>query len=41
MTAFRRQRYGSLGVMAAIPDHGLNIPGDIALVGFDDVPVAK
>jgi len=31
----------ALGVMAAIRDHGLNIPGDIALVGFDDVPVAK
>ena len=30
-----------LGAMAAIRDRGLDIPRDIALVGFDDVPVAK
>jgi DNA-binding LacI/PurR family transcriptional regulator len=31
----------ALGAMAAIRQHGLTIPGDIAVVGFDDVPVAK
>jgi LacI family transcriptional regulator len=27
--------------MAAIREHGLSIPDDIALVGFDDVPFAR
>ncbi|MBE0696960.1 MAG: LacI family DNA-binding transcriptional regulator [Anaerolineaceae bacterium] len=31
----------ALGAMAAIREHGMEIPQDIALVGFDDVPVAK
>jgi DNA-binding LacI/PurR family transcriptional regulator len=31
----------ALGAMSAIRNHGLKIPGDIAIVGFDDVPVAK
>lgn len=31
----------ALGAMAAIRDHGLSVPGDIALVSFDDVPVAR
>jgi DNA-binding LacI/PurR family transcriptional regulator len=31
----------ALGAMLAIREHGLEIPRDIALVGFDDVPVAK
>jgi LacI family transcriptional regulator len=31
----------ALGAMAAIREHGMEIPRDIALVGFDDVPVAK
>lgn len=31
----------AIGAKAAIIEHGLRIPGDIALVGFDDVPLAR
>ncbi len=31
----------AFGAMAAIREHGLTIPHDIALVGFDDVPLAR
>jgi DNA-binding LacI/PurR family transcriptional regulator len=31
----------AFGAMAAIREHGLVIPDDIALVGFDDVPLAR
>lgn len=31
----------AVGAKAAIRQHGLNIPQDIALVGFDDVPLAR
>lgn len=31
----------AFGAMAAIHEHGLIIPDDIALVGFDDVPVSR
>lgn len=31
----------ALGAMAAIRERGLHIPQDIALVGFDDLPVAR
>jgi DNA-binding LacI/PurR family transcriptional regulator len=31
----------ALGAMSAIREHGLTIPRDIAVVGFDDVPVAR
>ncbi len=31
----------AVGAKAAIVDHGLRIPQDIALVGFDDVPLAR
>lgn len=30
----------ALGAMAAIHEKGLNIPGDISVVGFDDIPEA-
>jgi DNA-binding LacI/PurR family transcriptional regulator len=30
----------ALGAMQAIADHGLAVPGDIAVVGFDDIPEA-
>ncbi len=31
----------AIGAIAAIPELGLEIPRDIALVGFDDVPLAR
>jgi DNA-binding LacI/PurR family transcriptional regulator len=31
----------AFGAKAAIRDKGLNVPGDIALVGFDDVPISR
>jgi LacI family transcriptional regulator len=30
----------ALGAMAAVADLGLSVPGDVALVGFDDVPMS-
>lgn len=31
----------AMGVYSAINDHGLHIPDDIAILGFDDIPTAK
>lgn len=31
----------AVGVLAAAADRGLEVPGDLALVGFDDVPMAS
>jgi len=31
----------AVGAISAIQEHSLHIPGDIALVGFDDLPAAK
>lgn len=31
----------AFGAMTAIREHGLTIPDDVALVGFDDVPLAR
>jgi len=30
----------SVGVLRAFHEHGLNVPGDVSIVGFDDVPEA-
>jgi len=31
----------ALGFLRAMKDHGLHAPGDIAVVGFDDIPLAR
>lgn len=31
----------AIGAMMAIRDAGLDVPGDVAIVGFDDIPIAK
>lgn len=31
----------AIGAMMAIRDAGLDVPGDIAIIGFDDIPIAK
>jgi LacI family transcriptional regulator len=31
----------AVGLMGALHDYGLQIPGDIALAGFDDIPMAR
>lgn len=31
----------ALGAKAALRERGLNVPGDVAMVGFDDVPVSR
>lgn len=31
----------ALGVMYAVADHGLKVPEDVAVTGFDDLPVAR
>ena len=31
----------AFGAMQAVKDRGMDIPGDMALVGFDDVSIAK
>ena len=31
----------AIGAMAAASQHGLSVPGDLAIVGFDDVPSAR
>ena len=31
----------ALGVVHALTQHGLDVPGDIAVTGFDDIPVAR
>ncbi len=30
----------AFGAMAAVADHGLSVPGDISVTGFDDIPTA-
>ncbi len=37
---FARNDFTAIGAMRAITDADLRIPQDIALVGFDDIPLA-
>jgi len=31
----------ALGAMRAVYNHGMNIPGDISIIGFDNIPISK
>ncbi len=31
----------ALGVMSALAEHGLDVPGQVAVTGFDDIPMAQ
>ncbi|MFI0479173.1 LacI family DNA-binding transcriptional regulator [Actinomadura sp. 9N215] len=31
----------AIGALAAFRDHGLSVPGDISLAGFDDIPIVR
>lgn len=31
----------AIGVMGALHDHGLKVPDDVSVVGFDDIPIAS
>jgi LacI family transcriptional regulator len=31
----------AIGVMAALAQHGISVPGQVAVAGFDDIPVAR
>jgi LacI family transcriptional regulator len=31
----------ALGVMYALAQHGIDVPGDVAVTGFDDIPMAR
>ncbi len=37
---FARNDFTAIGAMTAIKEAGLKIPGDVAIVGFDDIPLA-
>jgi DNA-binding LacI/PurR family transcriptional regulator len=38
---FAASDFVAIGAMGALMDHGYDIPGDVALIGFDDVPAAR
>lgn len=31
----------AIGALRALAEHGLSVPGDVAVVGFDDIPLAR
>jgi len=38
---FAASDVAAIGAMHALQNHGLSIPGDVAVVGFDDIPAAS
>ncbi len=38
---FAASDFVAFGAMGALLDHGYDIPGDVAIVGFDDLPAAR
>jgi LacI family transcriptional regulator len=31
----------AIGALAAFRDHGVDVPGEISLAGFDDIPIVR
>ena len=31
----------ALGAIRAVQDHGLNVPGDVSIIGFDDIEMSR
>ena len=31
----------AVGALAALRDHGLAVPGDVSVAGFDDIPIVR
>ena len=31
----------AIGAYAALRDHGLSVPGDVSVAGFDDIPIVR
>jgi len=31
----------AIGALAALRDHGIRVPGDISVAGFDDIPIVR
>jgi LacI family transcriptional regulator len=38
---FAANDYMAVGAMGALQDHGVRVPEDLAIVGFDDIPLVR